>query len=205
MPRRELSDTLIMIVAGRVRGEPVTKIAEKIGTTRTYVYNILSIFPGDRPFVEGGHSFSEEDEIFIASRYLSAAPPFKKRNEPEWKIRTDETVADIAKSMKCSEDEVRNVLSKMRCLHASVSHSPYYPQIEVWRKRNAVSLKSLAKDCGINAATLKSIFDGQLPMPLAVAERISERSGLPLSKIYGKLIRDQKNRESKANAPSAQA
>lgn len=189
-----------MIVAGRVRGEPVIKIAEKIGTTRTYVYNVLEKFPNEKEYIEGGHRFSEEDEIFIASCYLSSAPPIKKKKTPEWKHKSDAIITEIAKQMNSSEDEVLNVLSKMRSLHARVRHTPLYPKVEAWRKKNAVSLKSLAKDCHVNPATLTGMLVGQSPMPLEIAERISRRSGLPISEIYGELLSDYESRSNSSDA-----
>lgn len=189
-----------MIVAGRIRGEPVTKIAEKIGTTRTYVYNVLEKFPKDRSFVEGGDSFSEEDQIFIASWYLSVSPPNARLGTPEWKIESARTVSEIAGRMNSSEAEVWNVLYKMRGLHSCVRHSPCYPQIEAWRKKNAVSLKSLAVDCGVDAVKLRNIFAGYEPMPLSVATGISMRSGLSLKDIYGTLLLDLEHRQSQGAA-----
>ena len=183
------------IISGRLCGEPVTSIANRLGLSRQYIYTIIGRLPKGTFKVPKGYSLTREQEKNIVLDFLDRIPSasyIKKHGNEEC---SQAIVSNIAKTYGLSEKEVLAALHKVTDHHPTITESPFYSAIFKWRSEQAVSLTELAEYANCSVPKMRDILRGWYHLPLSAALGIKKHSGLTLSEIYSDLIRLDQNSE----------
>lgn len=176
------------IARRRLLGEAVASIAADLGISRAYIYTVLGKFPKGNSNEDLDSHLSPAKEFEVVMDYLNRYPAADVVRKYGRSTVIKELVAALAEDHKLSEDEVYIVLYRMTALHPAVSHFPYYSNIEKWKTRKIIPLKTFAKEIKVPTQELNEILNGWRHMPLSTAERIKQFSGLTLHEIYSDLL-----------------
>lgn len=187
-PKASASDRVCEIVRRRLIGVPVAEIAQDLGISRQYIYNILSRLPKDETASTRAITLPVGKQYNIAVDYLNSFPfPQDVKNRGREKCIM-ESIALVAEKHHMDKETVYTVLCRITEYHPSVRHFPYYSSIERWKIQKSVSFKEFAAAVGCPQAMLKAILKCWYHMPLDLATRIKSFSGLSVTEIYSDLI-----------------
>lgn len=170
------------IVRRRLIGEPVTKISQDTGISRQYVYGVLSRLPRDSAEIPERPLFPLNLQHDLVMEYL-------QRGSRNMTAEEQKKLADqIADGKGLDPDAVYKTLCRLTTRHPTISHYPYYSNIEKWERDHMISLQNLVDAVGSYRAKLYGILHGWDHMPLELARRIQNYSGLSITEIYSDLI-----------------
>ena len=170
------------IVYGRLTGEPVAEISRKTGVSRQYIYNVISRLPKDNAEIPAQQQFPVRLEYHLVMEYLQRCSREMAGDEQKMLVR------EIAADFGLDTDDVYKTLCRLTVRHPSIEHYPFYSNIEKWERDHMVSLQNLVESVGTYRAKMQAILRGWEHMPLNLALRIRDYSGLSITEIYSDLI-----------------
>ena len=161
----------------------MTKISQDTGVSRQYIYGVLSRLPKDNAEIPEQPLFPAEIQYDLVMEYLR-----------HWSAGADgeeqhELIRKIAGKNDFDPEAVRKTLCRLTFRHPTIGHYPCYSNIEKWERDHLVSLQSLIDAVGSYRARFVRILLGWEHMPLDLARRIQEYTGLSITEIYADLIR----------------
>lgn len=177
-----LNSKISEIIRGRLTGKPVTKISQDTGVSRQYIYGILSRLPRDSAAIPERPAFPVEVQYDLVMEYL-------RRSSGNMAAEEQKALAEkIAGERGLAPEAVYKTLCRLTSRHTAIAHYPYYSNIERWERDHMISLQSFIEGVGSYRAKLYGILRGWDHMPLELARRIQEYSGLSITEIYADLI-----------------
>ena len=196
MAKNNENERIQEIARRRLLGEAVASIAADLGISRAYIYTVLGKFPKADNNEDLDSHLGPAEEFEIIMEYLSQYPAADVVRQHSRQTVIQDLVSAIADDHGLTEAEVYTVLYRMTTLHPAVAHFPYYSNIESWKIRKIISLKDFAKAIKVPTQELNEILQGWRHMPLKVAQKIKDFSGLSLHAIYSDLLEiDRENGE----------
>ena len=160
----------------------MTKISQDTGVSRQYIYGVLSRLPKDNAEIPEQPLFPAEiqyDLVMAYLRHCSAGADGEEQHE---------LIRKIAGENDFDPEAVRKTLCRLTFRHPTIGHYPCYSNIEKWERDHLVSLQSLIDAVGSYRARFVRILRGWEHMPLDLARRIQEYTGLSITEIYADLI-----------------
>lgn len=192
------------IVRSRLMGNSVAKIAEDIGVSRQYVYNVLDRLPrnDNLSLVQrtGEPALTAAEEFNVVMEYLDRIPAsqgYKGKFEP---AGVDAAVKETAASLGLDRELIYKTLWRVTSYHPAVFDYPYYSNIERWKKRRLIPMQSFARQTGYSNAKLNAVLKCWEHMPLSMAEKIRDVTGLSINEIYQDLLILDTERENEEKA-----
>ena len=170
------------IVYGRLTGEPVSEISKETGVSRQYIYNVISRLPKDNAEIPARPLFPVKLEYHLVMEYLQRCSREMTEDEQQMLIE------NISRDYGLDAEPVYKTLCRLTVRHPSIEHYPYYSNIEKWERDHMVSLQNLVESIGTYRAKMRAILRGWEHMPLDLAVRIRDYSGLSITEIYSDLI-----------------
>ena len=140
----------------------------------------------------------EEADVPLFSKWLlnihlynyATSPRPDNCEKQEYEQLAALAIQDLSKSSKLSEAECIEILNRAAECNPKIEKTPFYSSIQKWREKNAVSLRTLASHGNCTIKQMKYILRGWSHMPLDVALRISQCSGLTIAEIYSDLLQN---------------
>ena len=192
------------IVRSRLMGNSVAKIAEDLGVSRQYVYNVLDRLPRNNHLSLAQRTrepaLTAVEEYNVVMEYLSRIPAtqgYKGKFEPDG---VETAVKETAASMGIDRELIYKTLWRVTSYHPTVFDYPYYSNIERWKKRRLIPMQSFARQTGYSNTRLNAVLKCWEHMPLSMAEKIRDVTGLSLREIYQDLLILDAERENEATA-----
>lgn len=164
----------------------MTRISQDTGVSRQYIYGVLARLPRDDVEIPERPLFPVEVQCDLAMEYLRHCSAGTDGEEQE------KIIQKIAAERGFDPEAVRKTLCRLTFRHPTIGHYPCYSNIEKWERDHMVSMQSLIDAVGSYRAKFVRILRGWDHMPLDMARRIQEYSGLSITEIYADLIRFEK-------------
>lgn len=160
--------TRMQIYQRRLKAAPAATIAKELGVSRQDISAILKGLP-------------KSDTVLLRP----PANSMKKAMEICGYYAQGMTLEEICEKAECQEDQVLSVFAYIGQKHSCVTMSDAFPRVSKWMRYHGLSFNQLSEIIDVNSGPLRAMILGQQYMPLYVAKKIREVSGLSIAAIYG--------------------
>ena len=170
------------------KGEPISHISREEGVPMSYIRNFFRKAPHTRRREEADAPLFSKWLLNIRLYYYATSPRPDNCEKQDYEKLAALAIQDLSKSSKLSEAECLDIFNRAAERSPKIEKTPFYSSIQKWREEHSVSLRTLASHGNCTVKRMKYILRGWSHMPLDVALKISQCSGLTIAEIYSDLL-----------------